>query len=306
MKNDILNRINQKYASMSKGQKRLSAYLTDRAEEAAFMTAAKLGDAVSVSESTVIRFASYLGYKGFSEFQTAVRELMREKMDHSIIASERRMTEKENAIAGVMLADIERIRRSLEMMDERVFMSAVDLIANAKSIYLIGVRESGELAEIFGRQLKGMFPDVRVIANENANRTFEELIHITEKDVLIAISFPRYSFSSLRAVEFANSRKVGVVTITDSVNSPLNLYSSCNLIALSETDSVLPSMTSALSLINAMVSVLASKRKKEVAKTMKIMDEIWKNIGSDSNDEMEFVEDTVLYRYDKAGEKQDE
>jgi DNA-binding MurR/RpiR family transcriptional regulator len=306
MKNDILNRINQKYASMSKGQKRLSAYLTDQAEEAAFMTAAKLGDAVSVSESTVIRFASYLGYKGFSEFQTAVRELMREKMDHSVIASERRMTEKENAIAGVMLADIERIRRSLEMMDERVFMSAVDLIANAKSIYLIGVRESGELAEIFGRQLKGMFPDVRVIANENANRTFEELIHITEQDVLIAISFPRYSFSSLRAVEFANSRKAGVVTITDSVNSPLNLYSSCNLIALSETDSVMPSMTAALSLINAMVSILALKRKKEVAKTMKIMDEIWKNIGSDSNDEMEFVEDTMLYRYDKAGEKQDE
>lgn len=303
MKNDMINRINRKYASMSKGQKRLSAFLTDHADQAAFMTAAKLGEAVSVSESTVIRFASALDYKGFSELQAAVRDLMREKMDDSVIASERKMTEKGDFLSGMMLADIERIRRSLDLIDERVFQSAVERIAGARSIYLVGVRESGELARILGRHLNGMFRDVRVIENENMNSMMEKLLHISEKDALIAISFPRYSYSTIKAAEYANSKRAGVLTITDSTNSPLNLYSSCNLIALSETDSLMPSLTAALSLINALVATLASKRKREVTRTMKSMDEIWKNLGSEGNDEMEYVEDILMYRYSGSGEE---
>lgn len=303
MKNDITNRINQKYASMSKGQRRLSAYLTDHPDQAAFMTAAKLGEAVSVSESTVIRFASSLDYKGFPELQAAVRDLMREKMDHSVIASERRLTKKGDFLTGILQADRERIQRSLDLMDERVFQSAVEMITRARSIYLVGVRESGDLARMLARHLNGIFRDVRLIENENMNTTYEKLIHITEKDVLIAISFPRYSFSTIKAAEYANSRRAGVLTITDSTNSPLNLYSSCNLIALAETDSVLPSLTAAVSVINALVTALASKRKREVTTTMKKMDEIWKNLGREGNDEMEYVEDTLLYRYSGSGEE---
>ena len=289
--NELTNRINQAYGSMSKGQKLLATYITDNYDKAVFLTAAKLGEVVGVSESTVVRFASHLGYKGYPEFQKALEEMVRNKLNsiqHMEVTYGR--ISQSQILETVLQADAEKIKYTLENIDQNAFEMAVDTILKAKTIYIVGIRSCAPLANFLGFYMNYIFENVHVLTTHNTSEIFEQMVRINENDVIFVISFPRYSMLTLKALEFANKRQAKVITLTDSVHSPINLYSSCNLIARSDMASIVDSLVAPLSIINALVVALCMKKQDEVVRTLENLENIWDEYQVYSNDEINYVD----------------
>ncbi len=302
-KNDLLNRINKKYSTMSKGQKYLATYITDNYDKAVFLTAAKMGEIVGVSESTVVRFAMSLGYKGYPEFQSALGELVRNKLNSTqrMEVTYGRINQSE-ILETVLQSDADKLKTTLEKIDHGAFDLAVDTILNAKNIYIIGIRSCAPLASFLSFYLTMMFDNVRLLHTNSSSEIFEQMLRIGEDDVIIGISFPRYSMRTLKALEFANNRSAKVITITDSIHSPMNLYSSCNLVADSDMASIVDSLVAPLSVINALIVALCMKKQKEVAKTLTTLEEIWDEYQVYENDEIDVIDDSIKMHYAKLEE----
>lgn len=296
--NDLSKRINDSYSSLSKGQKRLATYITDNYDKAVFLTAAKLGKVVGVSESTVVRFATCLGYKGYPDFQRALEELVRNKLNsvQRMEVTYGRISQSE-ILESVLQSDMDRIKETLTMLDGTTFEMAVDTILKAKKIYIVGIRSCAPLASFLAFYLNMMFPNVQLLSTNNSSELFEQMVRIDKNDVIIGISFPRYSMRTLKAMEFANNRNAKVITITDSVHSPMNLYSSCNLIAKSDMASIVDSLVAPLSVINALIVALCMKKQKEVVKTLEMLENIWDEYQVYENDEINYIDDSIKMRY---------
>lgn len=291
--NELLIRIRNQYKSMSKGQKRLATYVMDNYDKAVFLTAAKLGKVVGVSESTVVRFATQLGYKGYPEFQRALEELVRNKLNsiQRMEVTYGRISQSE-ILASVLQSDIEKIKLTMSEMDQKAFDLAVDTILNSRKIYVIGIRSCAPLANFLSYYLNLIFDNVTLVTTCSSSEIFEQLIRIGEEDTIIGISFPRYSMRTLKALEFASSRRANVITLTDSVHSPINLYSSCNLIARSDMASIVDSLVAPLSVVNALVVALCMKKQDDVVATLETLENIWDDYQVYSKDELNTV-DTV-------------
>lgn len=285
--NELLKQIDETYPHMSKGQKKLADYVTKNYDKAVFLTAAKLGEIVGVSESTVVRFATQLGYKGYPGFQKALEELVRNKLNsiQRMEVTYGRITQSE-ILENVLQSDIEKIKLTLNCIDQKAFDFAIDTILNARKIYVIGIRSCAPLAAFLTFYLNLVCEDVTAVHTNSASEIFEQLIRINEKDVIIGISFPRYSMRTLKALEFASNRKAKVITLTDSVHSPMNLYSSCNLIARSDMASIVDSLVAPLSVINALVVALCMKKRKQVVSTLETLEKIWGEYQVYNSDEL--------------------
>ena len=301
--NELNNRINARYSSMSKGQKLLANYITDNYDKAVFLTAAKLGDIVGVSESTVVRFAMCLGYKGYPDFQTALEEMVRNKLNtvQRMEVTYGRLSQT-NVVQAVLTSDAEKIKETIENLDQAAFQSAVDTILAARKIYVVGIRSCAPLASFLAFYLNLMFEDVILLQTNSSSELFEQMVHIDQRDVIIGISFPRYSMRTLKAMEFANNRSAKVITLTDSVHSPMNLYSSCNLIARSDMASIVDSLVAPLSVINALIVSLCMRKQDEVASTLEMLEHIWDEYQVYENDEIEPVDDSIKIHYGKIKE----
>ena len=274
--NELLSKINEKYAKLSKGQKLLAEYIAENYDKAVFLTAAKLGKTVGVSESTVVRFATQLGYDGYPGFQKALEELVRNKLNsiQRMEVAYGRIAQSE-ILETVLQSDIEKIKMTLAGIEQDAFDLAVETMLHAKRIYIVGIRSCAPLASFLGFYLNLIFDNVTLVNTNSASEIFEQLIRISEDDVIIGISFPRYSMRTLKALEFASNRKAKVITLTDSVHSPMNLYSSCNLIARSDMASIVDSLVAPLSVVNALVVALCMKKQTEVISTLGTLEEIW-------------------------------
>ena len=296
--NDLKSRINQKYGSMSKNQKLLAAYITDHYEKAAFLTAAKLGETVGVSESTVVRFAAGLGYKGYPGFQKALEELVQNKLNDG---QKRKLTyeriKQPQILETILQSDAANIKYTLDMIDKTAFDLAVDTILKARNIYVAGIRSCAPLADFLAFYLNLMFEGVHLLRTNSSSELFEQMVRIGKEDVMIGISFPRYSMRILKAMEFANNRNARVITLTDSVHSPMNLYSSCNLIAKSGMVSIADSLVAPLSVINALIVALCMKKQTEVAKTLEMLEDIWNEYQVYENDEIDSMDDSIKMHY---------
>lgn len=300
---DLSNRINESYGKLSKGQKRLAAYITDNYDKAVFLTAAKLGEIVGVSESTVVRFATHLGYKGYPEFQKALEEMVKNKLN-----SIQRMEvtygriNQSKILDTVLRSDAEKLHSTLSKIDESVFDLAVETILNAKHIYIIGIRSCAPLASFMAFYFNLIFENVHLIQTSSSSEIFEQMVRIGKDDVIIGISFPRYSMRTLKAMEFANNRNAKVITLTDSVHSPMNLYSSCNLIADSDMASIVDSLVAPLSVINALIVALCMKRQHKVAKTLEMLEDIWDEYQVYESDEINYINDSIKLHYGSVGD----
>lgn len=296
--NQLMNRINERYGTLSKGQKLLAAYITDHYDQAVFLTAAKLGETVGVSESTVVRFAMHLGYKGYPQFQEALAELVRGKL-HSVQRMEDmygRISQSE-ILETVLQSDAKRIKNTLKDIDEQAFNLAVETILDAKQIYVIGLRSCAPLAEFLSFYLNMMVGGVKLLHTSSSSELFEQMLQIGQGDVMIGISFPRYSVRVLKAMEFANNRNAKVITLTDSVHSPMNLYSSCNLIAQSDMSAIVDSLVAPLSVINALLMAVCMKRQKTVFQNLELLEQVWEEYQFYGNDEIDYIDDSVQMRY---------
>ena len=295
---DIITRMNEKFMRMSKGHKAIAAYISDHYDQAVFMTAAKLGDTVGVSESTVVRFATGLGYDGYPEFQKALESWVTDKLNtvQKIGAKYGNSTQSE-ILHSVLSADIEKIQDTLVNLDAVAFEAAVDIILKAKTVYLVGVRSCEPLADFLHFYLNMIRGNVVLVKTTSVTEMFEQMIRIGERDAIIGISFPRYSMRTLKAMEFANDRNAKVLTITDSIHSPMNLYSSCNLLARSDMVSIVDSLVAPLSVINALVVALCLKQPEEVKRNLETLEDVWNNYQVYLNDEINFIDEEPMLNY---------
>ena len=293
-KNELLQKIEDGYQRFSKGQKKLADFIRKDYDKAAFLTAAKMGEEVGVSESTVVRFATALGYDGYPGFQRALGEMVRTKLNsiQRMEVTYGRISQGE-ILASVLQSDIEKIKMTMETIDHESFEMAVDTILEGNRVYVIGIRSCAPLASFLSFYLNLICPHVTAVTTNSSSEIFEQLIRIGEEDVIIGISFPRYSMRTLKALEFASNRKAKVITLTDSVHSPMTLYSSCNLIARSDMASIVDSLVAPLSVVNALVVALCMKKQKEVISTLETLEQIWEEYQVYSKDELNMVGDKV-------------
>ncbi len=294
---DLVKRIDEQREKFSKSQRKLAKYIEEHYDKAAFLTAAKLGKAVGVSESTVVRFAMQLGYDGYPKFQVALEEYVRQKLNTlQRLEIATGTIGQSGVLESVLHADAEKIKYTIDSINKEAFEAAVNTILKAKTIYIVGIRSCEPLASFLSFYLKLIFPDVRLLQTTNSSELFEQMLRIDEKDVIIGISFPRYSIRTLKALEFANSRNAKVITITDGQNSPMTLYSSCNLFARSDMVSIVDSLVAPLSVINALIVALCMKKQKSVMSTLEELEQIWDEYQVYNNDEINMVSD----RFDKT------
>lgn len=293
-KNELLKKIDSGYNKFSKGQKKLAEFIKEDYDKAAFLTAAKMGEEVGVSESTVVRFAMALGYDGYPAFQKALGELVRTKLNsiQRMEVTYGRISQGE-ILTSVLQSDIDKIKMTMAMIDHEMFEMAVDTILNAKRVYVVGIRSCAPLANFLSFYLNLICDNVVAVSTNSSSEIFEQLIRIGEDDVIIGISFPRYSMRTLKALEFASNRKAKVITLTDSIHSPMNLYSSCNLIARSDMASIVDSLVAPLSVVNALVVALCMRKQNEVIGTLEQLEQIWDEYQVYSKDELNMVGDKV-------------
>lgn len=276
MKDNVLQMIQSSQGACSKGQRRIAQYILENYDKAAFMTAAKLGKATQVSESTVVRFAAQLGYDGYPEMQKALQELIRGRLTSiQRIQASREQMDHQDILGSVMERDRESIHNAIERLDRNAFNNAVDKLLKAKHIYILGVRSSAYLAGYLHFYFHLIFPNVTLVQNVAGGEIFEQMVRIGPDDVIVGISFPRYSKQAVSAVQFARSRGAEVVAITDSKMSPLYKEAGTSLLVRSDMISFVDSMAAPLSLLNALIVAVGQQKNEEVSGTFAEMERLW-------------------------------
>ena len=276
MKYDIISILQEKESTFSKGQKRIARYITESYDKAAFMTANRLGKTLGVSESTVVRFAVDLGFDGYPSMQKAMQEMVLNRLTsvQRIEVANNRFGDQD-VVSMVLHSDMEKLRQTGEVLDRKEFKAAVDALLKGKRIYILGVRSVAPLANFLGYYLNYMLDNVHVISGFSTVEMFEKIVGITSQDVVIAFSFPRYSSSTTKGVQYCRSVGATVIGVTDSRLSPLGSNSDHVLIAKSDMVSLVDSLVAPLSLVNALIVAIAAKREKELSQTFASLERIW-------------------------------
>ena len=271
---DMIQRLNLSGSRLSKSHRRIAEYILQHYDKAVFMTAAKLGEMVNVSESTVVRFAVALGYEGYPELQQALQELVR----HRLTATQRfEMSSdisQEEVLSTVLKADMQSIRSTIDGIDNAAFLRAVQVISGARRIYILGLRSAAPLAQFAGYYLHYIFDDVRVVAAGSTD-VFEAISRIEASDVLLGISFPRYSSRTIEAMSFARSRHAQVIGLTDGPMSPLHEVADICLSMRTDMASFVDSMAAPMSVINALIVALGIQNREALNARFKQLEEVW-------------------------------
>ncbi len=273
---DLLKIIQEKQSTFSKGQKQISSFILGHYDKAAYMTAAKLGALVGVSESTVVRFANELGFAGYPELQHSLQEMIRSKLTtiQRIEITNDRIGESD-LLEKVLCSDIDKIKHTLDEIDRTSFENAVDDLIGAQMIYIIGMRSSSSLASFMYHYLNLVFPHVRLVRTTSGSEIFEQLLRINDKDAIVGISFPRYSKRIINALGYAKKQGAKVISITDSAASPIAANADDLLLAKSDMASFVDSLVAPLSIINALIVAIGRKKQDEIAETFGKLERIW-------------------------------
>ena len=276
MSKDILAVIQSNMGAFSKGQKLIANFILSSYDKAAFMTASRLGKTVNVSESTVVRFAAELGYDGYPAMQKALQEMIRNKLTavQRIEVSNDRIG-NHDILSMVLQSDIEKIRMTLEEADREAFGRTVDTILDAKRIYILGVRSASAIASFLGFYFNLIFENVTLVNTASASEIFEQLLRVKKGDVVIGVSFPRYSKRTVKAMEFAHDRGASVVAITDSDTSPLAAIADHALLAKSDMASFVDSLVAPLSMVNALIVAVSRRKNRDLAQIFGELERIW-------------------------------
>ena len=276
MNRDVLAVIQENIHTFSKGQKKIAGFILESYDKAAFMTASRLGKRVGVSESTVVRFASELGYDGYPDMQRSLQKMIRNRLTtvQRIEVTNDRLGDQD-LLSMVLQSDIDKIRQTLEELDRESFNRAVDAIVSARKIYIIGVRSSAAIASFLNFYFNLIFDNVVLVSASTASEIFESLLRVGEGDVVIGVSFPRYSSRTVQAMSFARDRGAATVAITDSEASPLIPISQYLLMARSDMASFVDSLVAPLSLVNALLVAVSQRKNDELARTFRTLEDIW-------------------------------
>lgn len=277
LKNDLLNKINEKMPLLTKGQKKLATFILNNYDEAAFMTASNLGKVVGVSESSVVRFATEMGFNGYPQMQAELENLIKTNLtavQRMEVSNVQMSKSNKDILTNILEKDCEGIKSTLSTIDKDVFDKCVNKIIKAKKVYIIGVRSASSLSSFLAFYLNIMLDNV-IYINCSSSEIFEQIFKIQKDDVLIGISFPRYSKRTIKAMEYAFFKKATTIAITDSKNSPLTHFATNSLIARSDIVSFIDSLVAPLSLINALLVAISIAKKDDVTISLENLEKIW-------------------------------
>ena len=275
-KTSLITRIEQAIPKMSKGQKAIAAFVLGRYEHAAYITAARIGEEAGVSESTVVRFAMELGFEGYPHFQKALQEELKGRLTSvQRMKVTARMGEKDDILGSVLLSDMEKLKRTYERIDRQSFNQAVDLILAAGKIYILGVRSAAPLASFLGFYFNLIFDNVRLVHTTSVSEMFEQILSVQSGDVVIGISFPRYSKRTIKAMAYARTTGATVIAITDKAENPISDSADVCLLAPSDMMSFVDSLVAPLSVINALIATIGYRRQEIVAAKLDKLEHVW-------------------------------
>ncbi len=277
MSTDLLGELKQRYNQFSKSQRRIADYILEHYSKAAYLTAARLGQQAQVSESTVVRFAFELGFDGYPALQAALQETVRSKLtslQRMEVAGDRQ-EEGDPVLDQVLNKDVQQIYRPLEQTDRAAFAGAVESIHQAKTVYLLASGSAAFLAGFLNFYFRLVLPNVRLIQSASASELFEQILRVGKGDIVIGISFPRYSKKTVNALRYARKNGAQVVAITDSEFSPLAAQADYLLLARSDMVSFADSLVAPLSLINALIAAVGQRRQEETRRVFDRLEEIW-------------------------------
>jgi len=276
MNKNLLTIIEERTPDFSKGQKRIAKFIIEKFDTAAYMTASKLGTEAGVSESTVVRFANELGFEGYPEMQKELREIIRTRLTSvQRVDVTNTLIGNDSILDRVLTSDAERIRVTLDEIDKEAFELAVDKILAAEHIYILGVRSSSTLAGFLNYNLSMIFDNIKFVTTASSSEMFEQIINMNERDVFIAISFPRYSTRVIKAVEFAHNQGADVISVTDGPHSPIAQNADQLLSARSDMLSYVDSLVAPFSIVNALVVALSRKCPDKVRERLEKLERIW-------------------------------
>ncbi len=273
---DILTTIHSQMDTLSKGQRRIAEYIAESYDKAAFMTANRLGKMVNVSESTVVRFAVELGFDGYPSMQKALQEVVRNKLTsvQRIGVTNDRFGDQDY-VSMVLQSDMESIRITSEALDRSVLEAAVSTIVTAKNIYIVGVRSSAAIALYMNFYFRNIFDNVHMVTANATSEMFEQMLHVSEQDVVIGISLPRYSTRTVKMIEFAKDSGAKTVVITDSTDAPAAKNADYTLVAKSDMVSVVDSLVAPMSIVNALVVAISRRKEQEMSRIFENLEKIW-------------------------------
>lgn len=274
--NDLMSKIQNNLSTFSKGQRLIAKYIIEHYDKAAFLTASKLGATVGVSESTVVRFATELGYGGYPQLQKALQEMIRNKLTavQRMEVTSDRMGDQD-ILRSVLSSDIDKIRMTLDEIDRSSFEAAVEAILHARNIYILGVRSSASLSGFLGFYFNLMFDNVKLIHTNSVSEIFEQILRVGAGDVVLGVSFPRYSKRTLKALEYSKKSGATVIALTDSRLSPLSQTADYTLLAKSDMASFVDSLVAPLSVVNALIVAIGMRKQKEISETFTHLESIW-------------------------------
>jgi DNA-binding MurR/RpiR family transcriptional regulator len=276
IKNSLINKIEKAIPTMSKGQKSIASYILANYERAAYMTAARIGEDAGVSESTVVRFAMELGFDGYPHFQKVLQEELKVRLTSvQRMRASVKLTDNDDILGAVLQSDLEKLKKTIETLDRKTFNLAVDLILGANKIYILGVRSAAPLAAFLGFYFNLVFDNVRLVHTTSVSEMFEQILPVTSGDVVIGISFPRYSKRTIKAMEYSRTTGATVIAITDKAGTPVADSADICLLAPSDMASFVDSLVAPLSLINALIVAIGYKRQAIVTKTLEKLERIW-------------------------------
>ncbi|CED94180.1 MULTISPECIES: MurR/RpiR family transcriptional regulator [Romboutsia] len=271
----LISHIQSQYTRFSKGQKLIAQYILKNYDKVAFMTACKLGETVGVSESTVVRFANALGYSGYPKLQDALQELIKNKLTTvQRVDMIKEFNDDSAILKKIVKSDIDNIKDTLDEIDEKAFEEASNRILKAKRIYIVGMRSSFTIAQYLGFYLGIILDSVHVIRTDMGD-AFEQVVKINEDDVLIAVSFPRYSKKSYQIVSYAKEKGAHIVSLTDSLFAPVASFTDNLLLVKSNMASFVDSLVPALSIANALIVSVGMKEKEDIKQHFDDLEAIW-------------------------------
>lgn len=296
---DFLTRLKKKMPEFSKGQRAIARYILANYDKASYMTAVQLGKASGVSESTVVRFAAEMGCEGYPEFQKQLADYVSRRLSMTKrLELDVDEMDFEEQIDFVMGNDMENLRKTWENLDRDAVNEAVESLLSARHIYVVGVRSCSAIAHLLAFYLRFVFENVTLVSNSGSTELIERLVRVGADDVVIGISFPRYSMGTLKALEFANDRNAKIIAITDNKHSPLKLYSSCNLFAPSNMSSVVDSFTAPVSLLNVLMVSLCMRKRMEVLLYLDGLEKAWMDYSVVRSDEMDYLDEENIKDFD--------
>ncbi|TWI57181.1 MurR/RpiR family transcriptional regulator [Halalkalibacter nanhaiisediminis] len=275
LQSDVYQRIIEEQSKMSKLQKKIAAYLIDHAETAPFLTASKLAKHVGVGEATVVRFAVFLGYKGYPDLQGHLQEALQRKMTAAeVFAHTTDETDKPvHALSEILSDDIHNLKATLTQIDPQEFERAVETIISAKRIYIIAYRSAASIGMFLHFYLDLVLQNTELI--EHADGVSEHILDIGNKDLVIGFGFSRYTKRTVEVLKFVKQRGAKTLVITDHVMSPLVPYADRTLHAATEINSFIDSFTAPLSIVNALITAVTRSEQTKVEKRLKGLEELW-------------------------------